>query len=140
MGILNSKQDDIDRAQYIRQKQINNTLQANLNTRTSQLKYKEEEVTKLHKEIRTHIASASSLQSIVEHELIQKENLQKDIQHLQETNQGLTNDKHLLIEELAHKQQNLDTFRKRNMQLVEAIKSVDSTIDALSEVTMREST
>ena len=139
MGILNSKQDDIDRVQYIRQKQLNNTLQANLTTRTSQLKHKEEELVKLHKEIKTCRESASSLQTLVEYELVQKENLQKNVQHLREINEGLSNDKQLLVQELTLKQQDLDMYKKRNSQLIEAIKSVDNTIDELSDAAMRES-
>ena len=139
MGILNSKQDDIDRAQYIRQKQLNNTLQANLTTRITQLKHKEEELAKLHKEIKTCRESASSLQTLVEYELAQKENLQKNVQDLREINEGLSNDKQLLVQELTLKQQDLDMYKKRNSQLIEAIKSVDNTIDALSDAAMRES-
>ena len=137
--MLNSKENYVDITRYIRQKQVNETLQANLTTRTTQVNRLETELEGLRDEIQSHIKSKMTLQSSVNRETIQKESLQKDIDSLRENLEALRNDKRLLVEALARKQQDLDVCKNRNKKLLAAIKSVDSTIDGLSDTTMRES-
>tara|TARA_B100001093_G_C26489662_1_gene868496 strand:+ start:302 stop:724 length:423 start_codon:yes stop_codon:yes gene_type:complete len=139
MGILNSKQNDDFRSQYIREKQKNNILQENLSTVRSHLQHREENQVKLNREILFYTESVASLQLIQEKDILEKDNLKKSVQHLEQNNLGLTSDKRILVEELTQIQQELNMCKKHNRKLVEAIKFVDITIDSLSDVTMSES-
>ena len=139
MGILNSKQNDDFRSQYIKEKQTNNILQEKLGTIRSQLKHKEKEQTKLRGEIIFYTESVTSLQLIQEKDILEKDNLKKSIHDLEQRNLCLISDKRLLVRELTQIQHELNVCKKHNRQLVEAIKFVDSTIDSLSDATMGES-
>tara|TARA_Y100000385_G_C13048348_1_gene618541 strand:- start:770 stop:1186 length:417 start_codon:yes stop_codon:yes gene_type:complete len=138
MGILNSKQDYIDKAQYDKQKRINIVLQSNINTMTIKLKNRDKELDKLRTNINNHKESNSSLQSIVEYDALEKDRLRKGIQELKTTNQSLADDRLLFTNEVHEIQKELDKYKIHNDELLEAIKSLRNMFDTISRVAVYE--
>ena len=138
MGILNSKQDYIDKAQYDKQKRINIVLQSNINTMTIKLKNRDKELDKLRTNINNHKESNSSLQSIVEYDALEKDRLRKGIQELKTTNQSLVDDRLLFTNEVHEIQKELDKYKIHNDELLEAIKSLRNMFDTISRVAVYE--
>ena len=138
MGILNSKQDYIDKAQYDKQKRINIVLQSNINTMTIKLKNRDKELDKLRTNINNHKESNSSLQSIVEYDALEKDRLRRGIQELKTTNQSLADDRLLLTNEVHEIQKELDKYKIHNDELLEAIKSLSNMLDSISRVAVYE--
>ena len=138
MGILNSKQDYIDKAQYDKQKRINIVIQSNINTMTIKLKNRDKELDKFRANINNHKESNSSLQSIVEYDALEKDRMRKEIQELKTTNQSLTDDRHLLTNEVHEIQKELDKYKIHNDELLKAIKSLGNMLDSISRVAVDE--